>query len=266
MIEPKWDAASEVAGVPEAEQEGLRIACRPLPVSLREPRQTRSTCAMEEAVRVPVSDFTLDGRIAVPAGATAGAVICHPHPQYGGSMENALVIALAETLSAAGFATLRFDFRGVGASGGRYDDGRGEVDDVAAAAATLRARLDTSRVALVGYSFGSMMALRAGAAEPDRTTGVVAIAPPVRMIGLDFLAGCPVPLAFLIGDRDQFCPLATLESGRDRFAPASTLALIPGADHFFGGHLEALAARVVELVQDLPRRVSAAHTAANSSA
>ena len=204
---------------------------------------------MEETVRIPVGDVTLDGRLAVPAAADAGVVVCHPHPQYGGSMENDLVIALTETLGAAGFATLRFDFRGVGASAGRYDDGRGEVDDVRAAAALLRSRLDVPRVTLVGYSFGSVMALRAGAGAPDATTAVVAIAPPVRMVGLEFLAGSGVPLAFVTGDRDQFCPLATLESARERYASASTLALIPGADHFFGGHLETLAKRVVELVQ-----------------
>jgi alpha/beta superfamily hydrolase len=106
-------------------------------------------------------------------------------------------------------------------------------------------------VALVGYSFGSVMALRAGCAEPDGATGVVAIGPPTRMLGLDFLAGCTLPLAFVTGDRDQFCPVPTLASSRERFAPGSTLVLIPGADHFFGGHLVPLAARVVELVRAL---------------
>lgn len=207
---------------------------------------------MEDALRIPVADFTLDARMAIPPDATSGVVICHPHPQYGGSMENDLVVTVAEALRMRGHATLRFDFRGVGASGGAYDDGQGEVDDVRAAAAALRQRLDVPRVALVGYSFGSVMALRAGVGEPDATTGVVAIAPPVRMIGLDFLAGFPVPLAFVTGDRDQFCPLATIESVRERFAPASTLSLVPGADHFFGGHLDALAARVAELVSDFP--------------
>lgn len=208
---------------------------------------------MEETVRIAVGDVALDGRLSVPADATSGVVVCHPHPQYGGSMENELVIALTRALAGDGLATLRFDFRGVGASGGRYDDGRGEVADVRAAATVLRARLGVPRVALVGYSFGSMMALRAGVAEPDATTSIVAIAPPVRMLGLDFLAGCPVPLAFVTGDRDQFCPLATLESMRERFAPGSTLALIPGADHFFGAHLDSLATRVVELAQATAR-------------
>ncbi len=203
---------------------------------------------MEETVRIAVGDLTLDGRLSIPAGALAGAVVCHPHPQYGGSMENDLVIALTKALRTAGFATLRFDFRGVGTSGGGYDDGRGEADDVRAAAALLRARLGATRVVLVGYSFGSMMALRAGVAEPDGTTGIIAIAPPVRMLGLDFLAASAVPVAFVTGDRDQFCPLSVLESARERFAPASMLALIPGADHFFGGHLDGLATRVVDLV------------------
>ncbi|MCC6763680.1 MAG: alpha/beta fold hydrolase [Deltaproteobacteria bacterium] len=204
---------------------------------------------MEESVRITVGDVTLDGRLAVPSDAAGGVVVCHPHPQFGGSMENDLVRALTRALGAAGFATLRFDFRGVGSSGGAYDDGRGEVDDVRAAAVLLRGRLDGGRVSLAGYSFGSVMALRAGAAEPDGTSAVVAVAPPVRMIGLDFLAGCAVPLAFVTGDRDQFCPLAALESARERFAPASTLALVPGADHFFGAQLDALAARVVDLVR-----------------
>ena len=204
---------------------------------------------MEEVVRFAASDVTLDGRVAVPPEATAGVVVCHPHPQYGGSMENDLVVALVTALRRAGLATLRFDFRGVGASGGTHDNGRGEVDDVRAATATLRARLDVPRVSLVGYSFGSVMALRAGAGAPEGVTAMVAIGPPVRMLGLDFLAGCRVPIAFVTGDRDQFCPLATLETARERFAPASTLALIPGADHFFGGHLDALASCVVDLVR-----------------
>lgn len=204
---------------------------------------------MEETVRIDVGPIRLDGRLALPPAAAAGVVVCHPHPQFGGSMENELVVALASALGAAGLATLRFDFRGVGRSSGTYDDGRGEVEDVVAAAALLRERLGTPRVTLVGYSFGSVMALRAGLVAPDATTAVVAVAPPVRMLGLDFLAGCPLPLAFVTGDRDQFCPLQALESARERFAPASTLALVPGADHFFGAHLDGLARRVVELVR-----------------
>lgn len=223
---------------------------------------------MEERVRIAVDALALDGRLAVPADATSGVVVCHPHPQFGGSMDNDLVVALTRALGAAGLATLRFDFRGVGASGGAHDDGRGEVADVCAAAAQLRERLDVAHVTLVGYSFGSVMALRAGAMEPDRTSAIVAIAPPVRMIGLEFLAGCAVPLAFVTGDRDRFCPLAALQAARERVAPASTLALVPGADHFFGAHLDALAARVVDLVQTTAGResVSAGQKPANSSA
>lgn len=203
---------------------------------------------MEETVRIAVGDIELDGRLAVPLGATVSAVVCHPHPQYGGNMENDLVVALTAALGAAGLATLRFDFRGVGASGGRYDDGHGEVADTRAAAAFLRARLDVPRVSLVGYSFGSMMALHAGVADAQGTRGIVAIAPPVRTVGLDFLTACRLPIAFVTGDRDQFCPLATLELQRQRCAPTSTLALVPGADHFFAGQLPTLGAAVVDAV------------------
>jgi alpha/beta superfamily hydrolase len=206
---------------------------------------------MEEPIRIAAGDCSLDGRLSVPANATAGAVVCHPHPQYGGSMHNDLVVTLSQALGAAGLATLRFDFRGVGASGGVYDHGRGEVEDVRAAAVMLRTRLGAPRVVLVGYSFGSVMALQAGAADPHGVAGIVAIGPPVRMMGLDFLASATVPLAFVTGDRDQFCPLATLGAVRERLAPESGLAVIAGADHFFGGHLDTLAARVVDLVRPL---------------
>jgi alpha/beta superfamily hydrolase len=202
---------------------------------------------MEEPVHIPVDGITLDGRLIVPPGAGAGAVVCHPHPQYGGDMENELVVRLTHALVDAGLATLRFDFRGVGASGGRHDDGRGEVDDVRAAAALLRARLGAAQVTLVGYSFGSLMAMRAAALEPNAVAGAIAIAPPVRMMGLEFLAGCRVPVAFVLGDRDQFCPVAALETARARFAPASIQTVIAGADHFFGAHLAALVERVVAL-------------------
>ena len=208
---------------------------------------------MEEPVRIPVEDITLDGRLVVPPRATAGAVVCHPHPQYGGDMENALVVRLAGALADAGFATLRFDFRGVGASGGRHDKGRGEVDDVRAATALVRERLGVPAVAVVGYSFGSLMGMQAAAADPGSVTGVVAIGPPVRMVGLEFLAGCRVPIAFVVGDRDRFCPIAALEAARARYAPVSTQTIIPGADHFFGVELAPLAARVVELVAGFAR-------------
>lgn len=203
---------------------------------------------MEEPVRIRVADITLDGRLVVPPGATSGAVVCHPHPQYGGDMENELVVRLTSALGAAGLATLRFDFRGVGASGGRHDKGRGEVDDVRAAAALLRERVALPKVTLVGYSFGSLMAMQAAVIDASGVAGVVAIGPPVRMVSLDFLTDCRVPLAFVVGDRDQFCPLATLESARQRCAPGSTQTVIAGADHFFGAQLGPLAERVVALV------------------
>lgn len=206
---------------------------------------------MEEAIRIPVGAISLDARLAVPPHATTGAVVCHPHPQYGGSMENELILALTTALGAAGLATLRFDFRGVGASGGAHDHGRGEVEDVRAAAATLRTRLGAPRVALVGYSFGSVMALQAGCSDGAGVAGIVAIGPPVRMVALDFLQASAVPLAFVTGDHDQFCPLTTLAAVRERVAPASALAVVAGADHFFGGHLEELTGRVVELARSL---------------
>src|SRR5512143_822587 len=123
----------------------------------------------------------LAGRLATPTGARGAAVICHPHPLYGGSMDNNVVAALERSLQAAGYATLAFNFRGVGGSDGGYGDFDGECDDARAALAFLRARGGAPEIVLAGYSFGAMVALRVGwaDAEVDR---LIAVAPPLTML------------------------------------------------------------------------------------
>src|SRR6185295_8845408 len=116
----------------------------------------------ETTVTIAAGDVRLEGRLAVPAGATRGAVVCHPHPQYGGTMDNNVVVAVTDALRAAGLATLRFNFRGVGSSEGRHGGGAAEVGDAHAALAHLRAA-GIEDVALVGYSFGAAVAARAAA-------------------------------------------------------------------------------------------------------
>src|SRR5262245_47291491 len=116
----------------------------------------------EERVIIRTHDLRLEGMLAVSSGAIAAVVICHPHPQYGGDMDNSIVRLVADHLQQAGVATLRFNFRGVGDSEGRYGAGVGEADDARAAVALLRERARVSQVTLAGYSFGAMVALRAG--------------------------------------------------------------------------------------------------------
>ena len=118
--------------------------------------------AMETPVTFAVGDLTLEGLLALPTPpAEIGAIVCHPHPLYGGEMRNAVVTALVDAFQEAGIATLRFNFRGVGDSGGQHDEGRAELEDVKAAITCLLKRRAFRTVVVAGYSFGSMVGLRA---------------------------------------------------------------------------------------------------------
>jgi alpha/beta superfamily hydrolase len=191
---------------------------------------------MEEASTIRVPDGpALEARLAPVASPKGGYVVCHPHPLYGGDMDNPVVIRAAEVAQAAGFATLRFNFRGAGASEGAHDKGRGEQDDVRAAMAALAAHLPSgSRIGVIGYSFGAATAARATRpSAPDTPLGL--IAPPLGMYDLDFLQTSPGRLLLVAGTADSYCPveafhrLAALTSAEER--------LIEGADHFFFGKL-----------------------------
>ena len=183
----------------------------------------------------------LDARVSIPAGARAGVVLCHPHPLYGGDMDSNVVLRMAEACAARHLATLRFNFRGVGASTGKHDDGRGEQDDVRAALADLRRRLPGgAAVGLAGYSFGAAVA--AAVAGGTSIASLALVAPPGRI-----LPALPVvvngPFLIVIGAEDPYCPPAAVEAIR-RIAPRVTISVIDGADHFFVGALDALGAAV----------------------
>lgn len=148
----------------------------------------------------------LEARVSIPGGARAGAVLCHPHPLYGGDMESHVVILAAQACAARNVATLRFNFRGVGASTGKHDDGRGEQDDVRAALAELRRRLPAGApVALAGYSFGAAVAAAVAASTPIR--GLALIAPPLRIMPL-MPPAVSGPFLIVVGAEDQYCPPA----------------------------------------------------------
>lgn len=186
---------------------------------------------------------TLDARVSVPSAARAGVVLCHPHPLYGGDMDSHVVLRMAEACAARNLATLRFNFRGVGASTGKHDDGRGEQDDVRAALAELRRRLPAgAAVALAGYSFGAAVAAAVAGGAP--VAGLALIAPPVRIVPLTPPA-VNGPFLIVIGADDQYCSPAALETVRDA-APRVTITVIDGADHFFFGALDAVGAAVEE--------------------
>jgi alpha/beta superfamily hydrolase len=150
-------------------------------------------------------------------------------------MDNPVVVRAAEVAREAGLATLRFNFRGVGASGGTHDRGEGEQDDVRAALAALRARLPAGRpLGLAGYSFGAWVSSRVAAQEA--LAALCLIAPPLAMF--DLAAFDPGGRAVLLvaGTRDPYCPLAAFDRIAGRLPGAAT-ARIEGADHFFFGAL-----------------------------
>ncbi|HVN83475.1 MAG TPA: alpha/beta fold hydrolase [Candidatus Binatia bacterium] len=202
----------------------------------------------EQALCFVADGLQLEGRLALPSSASRAAVICHPHPQYGGDMHNNVVATVTAGLSAAGVATLRFNFRGVGASEGAYANGVGEANDARAAIAFLRNRLDTGAISLVGYSFGAYVALLAGHDHPD-VARLVAIAPPVAMIDVSFLNECRIPKLLVVGERDQYCPPTTLERFFNGLSEPKSCVQLPGdVDHFFFGHESAVAAHVIHFV------------------
>jgi alpha/beta superfamily hydrolase len=187
----------------------------------------------------------LEGALTVPAGARAGAVVCHPHPLYGGDMDSAVVVTVARACAHGSLATLRFNFRGAGASGGAWDDGRGEQDDVRAALAHLRRTLGgDAAIALAGYSFGAAMAVAvAEAGEP--LAGLALVGPPLarspwRPAGLPGVSG---PVLVVAGADDAYCPGEALEALR-RALPDADVVVVGGADHFFSTGLDLLAGTV----------------------
>jgi len=201
----------------------------------------------EETVRFVGGGSSLEGRLALPPGARRGAVVCHPHPQYGGDMDNPVVLAATQALQDAGVATLRFNFRGVGASEGRYGGGFAEADDARAAVTCLREKLSGAVIALGGYSFGAMVALLAGHDHAD-VERLFAIALPATMFDATPIEQSNKPKLFLLGDRDPYCPYPAMEALVARLAGENSLVRIAGADHFLFGLEERVGADVARFV------------------
>lgn len=203
----------------------------------------------EQPCRFPVADIELDGLLSHPSGAVRACVVCHPHPLYGGDRSNSVVAAITRALAEKGAATLRFDFRGVGRSGGRHGGGGPEVHDVLAAVEALASETGLKRIAVAGYSFGSLVALQAALVDGNRADGprierVAAVAPPLAMFDASFAASLAQPLFLVAGDRDPYCPRADLEAlGASLGANASTVTL-ESADHFLAGREDEVADHV----------------------
>ncbi len=187
----------------------------------------------------------------VPAGAPRRAVgvVCHPHPLHGGTMQNKVVHTAARALQEAGAATVRFNFRGVGASAGRYDHGIGELADALAVIAWTRKHFGCDTLWLAGFSFGAATALQA-AAQGARPSRLVTIAPPVGRIITEPVPRPECPWLIVQGDEDELIELSAVQSWAAAFAPAPQLQVIAGAEHFFHGKLTQLREAILAFVRE----------------
>jgi hypothetical protein len=220
--------------------------------------------AVAEIMDVPansIRSFFLDGpsgmleailNLGTPA-ATHAALICHPHPVFGGTLHNKVVFHAMKALNGFGFPALRFNFRGAGLSEGKHD-GQGEVDDVLAALDWLEHEFKLP-VVLAGFSFGAAVGLRAGCTDP-RVQALIGLGLPVapidgRNYDFGFLKACAKPKLFVSGSQDVFGPRTQLEETVELSAAPKELAWIEGADHFFAGKLHELR----ETIEDWVRKI-----------
>jgi len=164
------------------------------------------------------------------------ALVCHPHPLYGGTLHNKVVHRAASTLHALGATVLRFDFRGVGKSQGTFDRGEGELEDARAALQWLESQFPNARLWACGFSFGAWVAARLAASE-SVVERVVLIAPPVRSNSFEVLRTAGVPKLVIQGTDDDVCPLVELEPEYRTWAEPKQLVQVAHASHFFDRRL-----------------------------
>lgn len=190
--------------------------------------------------------------------ATQAAVVCHPHPLFGGTLHNKVVFHTMKALNSFGFPVLRFNFRGAGLSEGEHDQGQGEVDDVRSALDWLETEFHLPLL-FAGFSFGSAVGLRAACAD-SRVRAVIGLGTPVvpvaetsqepRVYSLDFLNTCGKPKLFVSGARDKFAPRQKIEELVASAPEPKKLVIIEGADHFFEGRLRELREAIEAWVKD----------------
>jgi uncharacterized protein len=188
-------------------------------------------------VAIPVAHGQLEGIVREASSAVAAAVVCHPHPRGGGTMNNNVVYRVAKALVAGGVTALRFNFRGVGASTGSYDEGIGEEEDVRAAVDFLRARAPGLPIWMAGFSFGARVGLTVGARSDD-VTKLFGIGLALRMFDYRFLANCSKPKAIIQASQDEYGARDEIEAAVREMSAPKRLWVVEGATHLFPGHLD----------------------------
>lgn len=208
-------------------------------------------------VSIPCGTLTLEGVLEYPAhenGLLPAAVICHPHPLYGGNMHNSVVRAMRTAFLEYGAVTLRFNFRGTGASWGTYGEGIDEIQDVLAALDFLQRqeRVDSQRLGVAGYSFGSWVGLNAASRDP-RPVSLIGISPPLEASDFSFLKHEKRPKLLLVGDKDFVCSVSSFQELVAAIPEPKKGIVLRGHDHFHFGQEDALVREMKSFLEDLPQ-------------
>jgi alpha/beta superfamily hydrolase len=174
------------------------------------------------------------------------ALVCHPHPQFGGTMHNKVVYRIARGLRTAGAVVLRFNFRGVNLSEGSYGEGDGELDDARVAQAYLRSRYPELPYTLAGFSFGSRVILRLGC-EDGGARRLIAVGFPTRFHHSADLENCLLPRIFIQSSHDEYGPVEELRPFVESLAEPKRLIVVEAQDHFFARGLEELERQIAGL-------------------
>ena len=172
------------------------------------------------------------------------ALVLHPHPQFGGTMNNKVVYAMYQSFVKRGFSTLRFNFRGVGRSQSTFDNGQGEMSDAASALDWMQAHNPNAQGCWIGgFSFGAWIAMQLMMRRPE-IGGFISIAPPANQHDFSFLAPCPADGLIVNGDKDEIVTPDSIEKLAQKLKSQKTITVehevIKGADHFFGDHMDKL--------------------------
>ncbi|MGZ4128789.1 MAG: alpha/beta hydrolase [Actinomycetota bacterium] len=210
-----------------------------------------------EKVALDTADgLRLEGRFSAPEDPAGVAVLCHAHPVYGGSMSNAPIPAIQRGLDSVGWASLRFNFRGVRRSEGTYGGGLAEVKDVAAALEFAARRIPGRPLAVAGWSFGSLVGLRAATAD-ERVVAYAAAAPPVSTGPRMDLPTLPPPerlaawrarVLAVCGTQDEFCRPDDLHRWAAQVSSTAVVRVLDGVDHYFSDALDELATTVADFI------------------
>jgi alpha/beta superfamily hydrolase len=195
----------------------------------------------------------LEAILWTPSGGTRpqfAAVVCHPHPLFGGTMHNKVVYQTAKSLDALGIPVLRFNFRGAGQSAGVHDGGRSEQGDVSAALDFLAREFPAVPLLLAGFSFGASVGMRVGCGD-SRVSRLIGLGIPVNGVDFSFLLQCDKPKLFVHGSNDEFGAIEKVKSLISTLPGDNHLVVVEGVDHFFAGKLNELGSAIKDWLNKL---------------